>query len=349
MSWIEEKGPLDDIVLSCRVRLARNIVSMPFPSIMTAPVAEMVSNKVKDAILSGNSVLSSEFSELRLKNINSLRRRMLVERHISSVDLVKNAEYAMLLTDSKEKVSIMVNEEDHLRMQCIYPGFQLVQAWEMLNKLDDFLEETIEFSYDESLGYLTSCPTNVGTGLRASLMIHLPALRLSKQLESVFYAISKVGMTARGFYGEGSEAAGDLFQISNQISLGLSESEIINNLHLIGLQLMEKEKNARKLFLEADISEFEDRVWRGIGVFKYARKLGMKEFMEMLSYIRLGVSMGIIENLDSSFLNITMIAGQPAHLKNVSGKESGTADLDILRAEIVRKRFEKLSLDRSGQ
>ena len=340
MSWIEERGPMDDIVISSRVRLARNIALLPFPSIMSAQVAEQVIAKVKGSILSSNSVLSSEFKALRFKVINSLNRKMLVEKHMSSPDLAKNQEYGMLLTDRHERLSIMVNEEDHIRMQCIYPGFQLPQAWDMLNKVDDLIEESVEYSFDEHLGYLTSCPTNVGTGLRASIMIHLPALRLSKQLEAVFHAISKVGMTARGLYGEGSDASGDLFQISNQISLGLSEHEIISNINVIGHQLIDKEKKAREVFLEADRAEFEDRVWRGLGIFKYARKLGMKEFMEMLSYIRLGVSMSFIEKLDSAFLNSLMVAGQPAHLKNYRGKEAGDADLDIIRAEVVRNRLE---------
>ncbi len=339
MSWIEERGPMDDIVLSSRVRLARNIASLSFPSIMSATVAEQVIAKVRDSILSGNSVLSFEFKALRFKTLNSLHRRMLVERHLSSPDLAKNPEFGMLLTDRLEGVSIMVNEEDHIRMQCIYPGFQLSQAWDMLDKIDDLLEENVEYSFDEKLGYLTSCPTNVGTGLRASIMIHLPALRLIKQLESVFHTISKVGLTARGLYGEGSEATGDLFQISNQISLGLSEQEIINNLYMIGQQLIEKEKKSREVFLEADRAEFEDRVWRGLGVFEYSRKLGMKEFMEMLSYVRLGVSMGFIKNLDSAFLNSLMVAGQPAHLKDYIGKEAGDADLDVIRAEVVRNRL----------
>ena len=343
MSWIEERGPMDDIVLSSRARLARNIDSLSFPSIMSAEVAEQVIAKVKGSILSSNSVLSSEFKALRFKAINSLNRRMLVERHLSSADLIKNQEYGMLLTDRLERVSIMVNEEDHIRMQCIYPGFQLSQAWEMLDKVDDLIEENIEYSFDEHLGYLTSCPTNVGTGLRASIMIHLPALRLSKQLEAIFHAISKVGMTARGLHGEGSDASGDLFQISNQISLGLSEHEIINNINMIGQQLIDKEKKVREVFLEADRAEFEDRVWRGLGVFKYARKLGMKEFMEMLSYVRLGVSMGLVKNFDSAFLNTLMVAGQTAHLKNYKGKDAGDADLDIIRAEVVRSRFETYS------
>jgi len=341
MSWIEETGPMDDIVLSSRVRLARNIASLPFPSIMSATVAEQVIAKVRDSVLLGNSVLSSEFKALRFKTINSLHRRMLVERHMSSPDLSKNTEFGMLLTDRAERVSIMVNEEDHIRMQCIYPGFQLTQAWDMLDKIDDLLEENVEYSFDENLGYLTSCPTNVGTGLRASIMIHLPVLRLSKQLDAVFHAISKVGMTARGLYGEGSEGSGDLFQISNQISLGLSEQEIINNLYVIGQQLIEKEKKVRDVFLESDREEFEDRVWRGLGVFERARKLGMKEFMETLSYVRLGVSMGFIKNMNSAFLNSLMVAGQPAHLKSYSGKEAGDADLDIIRAEVVRNRIEK--------
>lgn len=341
MSWIEERGPMDDIILSSRVRLARNISSLPFPSIMSASVAEQVLVKVRDSILLGNSVLSSEFKEVRLKSINPLHRRMLVERHISSPDLIKSFEYSMLLSDKSERVSIMINEEDHIRMQCIYPGFQLNEAWAWLDKIDDLLEESIEYSFDETIGFLTSCPTNVGTGLRASIMIHLPALRISKQLEGIFQAMSKVGLTARGLYGEGSEAAGDLFQISNQISLGLSEQEIINNIQAIGHQLIEKEKGAREVLFAADRAEFENRVYRGLGVLKYARKLGMKEFMEVLSYVRLGVSMGMIEKIDSSYLNALMVAGQPAHLKSYGGKEAGEADLDLIRAKMIRSKWEK--------
>jgi len=339
VNWIDNRGPMDDIVLSSRVRLARNIASFPFPSIMNTNIAEQVIAKVRDSIISGNSVLCSEFSALRFKTISSLQRKMLVERHMSSPDLAKKPDFGMLLINNQESISIMINEEDHIRMQCIYPGFQLSQAWDMLDKVDDLVEENVEYSFDEHLGYLTSCPTNLGTGLRASIMIHLPALKLSKQLDAIFHAISKVGMTARGLYGEGSDASGDLFQISNQISLGLTEQEIINNLNVVGLQLMDKEKNAREVFLDADRAEFEDRVWRGLGVFKYARKLGIKEFMEMLSYVRLGVSMGLIDNFNSAQLNSMMVAVQPAHLKNYSGKDAGDAELDVVRAEVVRNRL----------
>lgn len=344
MSWIEESGPFDDLVVSSRIRLARNIASFPFPILMDSNAAERIMAKVCETLASANSQMSVEFDNIRLRDLSQVKRKMLVERHVSSPELAKNPEFSMLIKDKKERICIMVNEEDHLRLQCLCSGLQLTEAWKLISNVDDLLEESIDYAYDEQIGYLTSCPTNVGTGLRASVMIHLVALRFNKQIDSMFQAISKVGLTARGLYGEGSEASGDLYQISNQISLGSSEEEIINNLSIVVNQLMEKERKAREALILADKAEMEDRIWRNIATIKYARKLGLKEFMDNISYLRLGVSLGIVRGIDSAAINFLMIEGQNGHVKSYAEKELTQPDLDIARASIIRDRFKIMEI-----
>lgn len=343
MSWINESGPYSGIVMSSRVRIARNIAGLPFPSIASAEASQKVVDMVRKSILESNSILSRDFDFVSLRSLNDVEKYILVEKHLISPDLVERAEVAAVLMDRNEQVSIMVNEEDHIRMQCIFPGFQLDKAWELLNRVDDIIEESIEYSFDEHLGYLTSCPTNVGTGMRASVMMHLPGLVATNYINNVLHTISKVGLTARGLYGEGSEALGDIYQISNQITLGPTEEEIISSLNIAVRQIMENEKMARQVLVQSGKLEFEDRIWRALGVLRHARKLSLQEFMSLLSQVRLGVDMGIIKGIDVVMLNELMVKCQPAHLQAYVGREISAQELDVVRANRVRGELSKIS------
>nr|PZN11310.1 MAG: protein arginine kinase [Caldicoprobacter oshimai] len=343
MSWINESGPFNGIVMSSRVRIARNIAGLPFPSIASPEVLQKAVDMVKKSILESNSILSRDFDFVSLRNLSDVEKYILVEKHLISPDLVERAEVAAALINHNEQISIMVNEEDHIRMQCIFPGFQLDKAWELLNRVDDIVEESIEYSFDEHLGYLTSCPTNVGTGMRASVMMHLPGLVATKYINSVLQTISKVGLTARGLYGEGSEALGDIYQISNQITLGPSEEEIISNINIAVRQLMENERMARQALMQSNKLEFEDRIWRSLGILTHARKLSLQEFMSLLSQVRLGVDMGIINGIDVVMLNELMVKCQPAHLQAYIGRETSAEELDVARADRVRNELSKVT------
>ncbi len=343
MSWINESGPYNGIVMSSRIRIARNIAGLPFPSIANREVSQKVVDMVRKSILESNSILSRDFDFIPLKNLKDVEKYVLVEKHLISPDLIERAEVAAALINHGEQISIMVNEEDHIRMQCIFPGFQVDKAWELLNKVDDIVEESIEYSFDENLGYLTSCPTNVGTGMRASVMMHLPGLVATNYINSVLHTISKVGLTARGLYGEGSEALGDIYQISNQITLGPSEEEIISNINIAVRQIMENEKMARQALVQSSKLEFEDSIWRALGILTHARKLSLQEFMSMLSQVRLGVDMGIINGIDVVTLNELMVKCQPAHLQAYIGREANAQELDVARADRVRKELSKVT------
>ncbi len=340
MSWINEDGPCGGMVISSRIRIARNIAQLPFTSMASKDVCQRVADMVKSSILDSNSIISRDFDYIALKNLTDIEKYVLVEKHLVSPDLLERSDVAAVLINKNEQISVMINEEDHIRMQSIFPGCQLEQAWELLSKVDDIIEESVEYSYDEQLGYLTSCPTNVGTGMRASMMMHLPGLVATNYINTVIQTISKVGLTARGLYGEGSEATGDIYQISNQITLGPSEEEIISNLNIAVRQIMENEKRAREALLQSNRIQFEDRIWRALGILTHARKLGLKEFMSLLSQLRLGVDMGIIKNIDSIKINELMVKCQPAHLQAYIGRQD--EDLDSIRAERVRNELSKI-------
>lgn len=343
MSWINEKGPIKDVVLSSRIRLARNIARFPFPSIMQPQHAKEIVDRVKKSIFDGDPVLSRDFTFMSMKEVPAIERQILVEKRLASQDLVQNSDVSALILDSNERIAIMINEEDHIRMQCVLPGFQLDKAWDMLNRIDDVIEEKVEYAFHEQLGYLTSCPTNVGTGLRASAMLHLPALTITKQMNGILQIISKIGLTARGLYGEGSEALGNIYQISNQITLGPTEEDIINNLTIACQQIIEKEQMARKALLKVNGMQFEDALWRAYAVLAHARVLELKEFMALVSQVRLGVNLNIIPDISMEALDELVITGQPGGLLKNAGRSLDDEELDILRAEIMRKQIKEIT------
>mgnify|MGYP005767903803 CR=1 FL=1 len=333
--WYEKAGSCGDVVVSTRVRLARNLKQYPFPARASASQPEAVERQVKDALLSGNSILSKEFRFVPLENTTQEEAVSLVERHIVSPEFIADRRGKAVLISADESISIMVNEEDHLRIQVLREGFSLKEAAETADRIDTLLSENLDFAFDPELGYLTQCPTNLGTGLRASVMLHLPGLTESGAMPRIASNLSKLGLTIRGTYGEGSKSIGALYQLSNQITLGLSENEAIENLRSITVQLMEEERKAR-----AQMSEeiaWQDKIDRAAGVLKSARVLSSSEFMELLSYIRLGLSTGVLQGVTTQELNALMVNAQPATLMARAGKQLDETQRDVLRADMARE------------
>jgi len=336
--WMDADGPDADIVISSRVRVARNLAGMPFPHLLNADKSAEVIHAVRMAV--ENIEASDRIGNLELSGLSELspvERQILVDKHLISPDLLNNFQSKAVVLRDDEVISIMVNEEDHLRIQCLLPGLQLKVAWELINRLDDGLEKTLDYAFSEKLGYLTSCPTNVGTGMRASVMLHLPGLKLTKQLSGVLSAIGKLGLTVRGLYGEGTEALGDLFQLSNQITLGQSEEEIINNLLSITSQILAQEQAARRAMYKDRREVIEDRVYRAYGILKNARILSSEEAMRLFSDLRLGMELKIISGIPVRLLNELMVKIRPAFLTKMAGQELSTYHRDVYRAELVRK------------
>ncbi|TDT51249.1 protein arginine kinase [Fonticella tunisiensis] len=326
-----------DIVLTSRIRIARNLENMPFPHKMTNEQTRKLINEVASSIIDSNSAIAHTFDLIKLKDINQLERLSLVEKHLISMDLFKNYDKTAVLLNSDRTVSIMINEEDHIRLQVIYPGLKIKEAYEYASRLDDLIEEKITYAFDSKLGYLTSCPTNIGTGLRASVMLHLPALTITKNINNILNTVTQVGITIRGIYGEGSNAMGNIYQISNQVTLGLSEEDIINNLLAVVNKIILQEKRTRGIMLEKQGMELEDDIYRSLGVLKYARVLSASECLNLLSKVRMGIEMGIIKDIDINKINELIVKVQPATLQIIEGRELDSRTRDITRAKIVRK------------
>lgn len=341
MSWYLNKGPENDVVISSRVRLARNLKAYPFPGKMTQEIGEKVASEVKETILKGSPYLSKEFSYIGMNELTDLDKVALLEKHLISVDLIKNSPKSGVLISKDENLSIMINEEDHIRIQSILPGMQLSQAWELGDKIDNLIEEKIEYAYNENYGYLTSCPTNVGTGLRASVMVHLPSLSMIGYINGLLSTIGKLGLAVRGTYGEGSQAVGNLYQISNQVTLGQSEDDIISNISGVIAQITEQERMARNKVLKESGIQLEDKIFRSYGIFTNARLLTSNECMNLLSDIKLGVDLGMINNISQKDISELMIVTQPASLQKMAGRTLDDEERDIKRAEIVRKKLKK--------
>lgn len=330
--WITQEGPQNEIVISSRVRLARNIAYTPFPAYLdTEEANKLIDNVYRAAKKKGDH----EYALYAIDKMPQMERQILLEKHLISPDLVKSSKGAALISGD-EMISIMINEEDHIRIQSILPGFQVNKAWSIANEVDDVLEEALDYTYDEKLGYLTCCPTNVGTGMRASAMIHLPALNMVGNISKILQAVTQIGLTIRGLYGEGTEFLGNLFQISNQITLGLSEEEIVGNINAVTSQIVEKEREARNILLNNNRIQLEDKFWRSWGILKNARVMTSQEAMKLLSDIRLGMDLNFIENLTVPLLNEIMIETQPASIQKYAGEELTPEARDIIRAEIIR-------------
>ena len=329
--WYIDKSAQNDIAVSCRIRLARNIQGLPFPNRMTLDDKRELNTRVKEAILNSNTPFSKILKYINMCDIPEIQRYAMVERHIISPEFAAKTEECGIILSNDESISIMIGEEDHLRIQVINAGLDLKKAYDLAESLDTLLCDTLHFAFDKDLGYLTECPTNLGTGLRASVMLHLPALENSGEINGLIDSISKIGFTVRGMYGEGSKSLASLYQVSNQITLGISENSALENLSVITTQLIEKEKQARE---NLDLIKLEDVCWRAFGTLQNARILSSEEMINLISRVKLGISMGII-NKECSPIKI-LIEAQPFMLMQAKGAMDA-ADRDISRATMVRE------------
>lgn len=339
-TWMRGEGQDSDIVISSRIRIARNLRSLPFPLVASEEQAGQVRELVIEAAEQAKDDLGPMQSVL-LDELSEIDRQVLVEKRLVSPMLANESQEAAVVLSEDESLSIMVNEEDHIRIQSLYPGFQVKEAWERATAVDDFLEAYIDYAFDDRRGYLTSCPTNVGTGLRASVMIHMPALVMTHQIGRVLSAVSQVGLTVRGIYGEGSEAQGNLFQISNQITLGQSEKEIVDNLEGIVVQIIEYERQARNRLVGESKIRLYDRVMRSYGILTHAAIIDGKEAAQRLSDVRLGVDLGWIDGLPITLLNELTILTQPYFLQKTFGATMNTSEKDMYRAQLIRDKLVK--------
>lgn len=322
-------------MISSRIRLARNIKGIPFTGRMTVEQKKAVCTKVKEV---ASAIPGYKFDYIDMENVTAIQAGSMVEEHLISVEFANNREGEGLLLDRKHNVSVMINEEDHLRIQVLGRGEKLATLYETASEIDDALDEKLHFAFSEKLGYLTHCPTNLGTGLRASVMMHLPALHESGLINKMINTVSQVGLTVRGMYGEGSEPAGCVYQVSNQITLGISEKDTIERLEDIVRQIARNEAALREKMLE-NIS-IEDRVFRSYGIAREARIMSSQEFMKLMSDIRLGIEGGLL-NLDTKVLDELCIKVQPYTLMLYGGEGMEIRQRDIKRAEIVRDKLKE--------
>lgn len=325
---------VSDVIISTRIRFARNLREFPFPCRLSDEKKRQVATIVKEAVLEGNSAISNRFRYIQMSELTQEEAVSLVERHLVSPEFISERQGRGLLLLDDESVSIMINEEDHIRIQVIGSGMKLDETFDLADKIDTLLDEQLNFAFNDKLGYLTQCPTNIGTGMRASLMLHLPALKESGAMGKISASLSKLGLVIRGTYGEGTEPSGAIYQLSNQVTLGITEREAINNLRDIAFQLVTQERNTRET-LSGSINTL-DVIYRSYGLLLYARLISNDEAMKLISNVRFGVEMGLFDNIDFDTLNRLVIEIQPATLMKNVGKKLSPAERDHIRAELIR-------------
>src|SRR5882672_9290170 len=335
------EGPHNKIVMSSRVRLARNVKGAAFPG--WAKKAERL--RILDAIRPAVEELpqmSDCFTET-MDNLTLLDKNILVERHlISREHAAKNAGSGLVL-NRDETLCVMINEEDHLRMQALRPGLQLKQAWQAIDTVDSKLEKKLDYAFSPELGYLTACPTNLGTGIRVSAMLHLPGLVLAEQINQIIQAVNKLGLAVRGLYGEGTEALGNVFQVSNQMTLGETETAIVERLEKVLAQIIEHEENARATLIEKKSKVVYNHIGRAYGILANAHSISSKETMNLLSLMKLGVDVGLFPGAERSLVDEMFIMTQPAHLQKQHTEKLSAEERDLLRADMVRERLRQVS------
>ena len=335
--WLRGEGPEADIVISTRVRLARNLSQFPF---LTR--ADEAARTEIERILSAQITRLAERKSLNyfdLTGLQRLDRQFLVERQLISRELSEGQGPRGVGFSTAENVSLMVNEEDHLRIQVLHSGLALESCWEEINQIDDLLEEQVSFAFSEQLGYLTACPTNCGTGIRVSVMLHLPALVQTKEIQKVFTALHKIGLAVRGLYGEGSQAMGDFYQISNQTTLGKSEEQLIKNLKDVIPNIIGYERRVRTALINENRQGLHDQVSRAYGILKSAQTITSEETMQHLSSLRMGINLGLIEDLAIPTVNELFIFTQPAHLQKLRHAALDSGERNIARAGYLRERL----------
>jgi len=325
------------IVLMTRIRLARNLAGNPFPGWAKEAQREIILETCRDAIATAPQMkhsLSANIAEL-----SEHEKQILVERHLISRELSGTKKGTGVVISKDQAFSVMINEEDHLRIQTMRAGFQLKKTWAAINDLDSALEDKLDYAFSSTLGYLTACPTNLGTGMRASAMMHLPALVISSQMEKIVRAVNQLGMVVRGLFGEGSDASGSIFQISNQTTLGESEEDIIKRLDSVLNSIIEHEVNARARLLENDAPKLCDKIGRAYGILQNCHLLSSGEAMNLLSLLRLGIDLGMFPDDTRSVIDRLFIEAQPGHIQHTAPKDLESVERDSLRAEKLRAEF----------
>ena len=335
--WLRGEGPHHDVVISSRVRLARNLRNRAFPGWAKKAERTAILEQIR-ARVEALPEMQDAFSE-GLQDLAALDKQVLVERHLISREHAAKGAGSAVVVNRRQTLSVMINEEDHLRMQSIRSGLQLKQAFKLADKIDTALESKLDYAFDPRLGYLTACPTNVGTGMRASAMLHLPGLVLSELINQVIQAVSKIGLAVRGLYGEGTEAMGNLFQISNQTTLGEKEEDIINRLTKVIETIIDKEHDARQTLMQRKPSTLCDQIGRAYGVLTYAQAMPSKEALNLLSVIKLGMDLGAFPEQQRLQIDELFIETQPAHLQKNSQQKLNAEERDYLRAQIIRDRL----------
>jgi len=344
--WMKGTGPESDIVIGSRVRLARNLSGIPFPAVASDESLRRVVELVERATKQLESADRYEF--VRLSEVPILERQLLIEKHLISPQHAEQVKHKAVVLRDDEAVSIMVNEEDHLRIQALFPGMQPHEAWALCSKVDDAYDAHLPYAFNEERGYLTACPTNVGTGMRASLMVHLPALAMTRQIPRVLQIVSQFGLAVRGLYGEGTEAQGNIFQFSNQVTLGRTEEEILQNLVDVTRQIIDQERQAREYVMSKNRGPLEDRVWRSYGILSNARSMTSQEAMQLLSDVRLGIDLGLVEGLEGRILQELLVTIRPAHLQRIMGRELEAPERDVFRASLIRERLKESGAEKNS-
>ncbi len=335
--WINGEGEESSVVLSSRIRLARNIAGIKFPNSAEPETREKLLELFDSAM--GKSEFLQDGTFYRTSGMDRTNSSFLVERHLISPTMLDHLDGSGVYIASSEQVSIMINEEDHLRIQALTSGLEMDRTMELASQYDNEVGRLLEYDYDSDFGFLTACPTNVGTGLRASVLIHLPGLVLTREIEKVIHKVTKMGLIVRGFYGEGTDVLGNLFQISNQTTLGQSENDILEAIERVTRTIIADEATARNRLKEEAYDQISDKIWRAYGILKHARVLSSEEVMNLLSAVRLGLAMGIIDMISIATINDILLLSQPAHLMKYYGEEMDVDRRDIVRAEMVREKL----------
>jgi protein arginine kinase len=336
-AWLDRGGPEDHIVVSSRARYARNLPRVPFPMRARQEELQGVVGRARDAIR--ESGFFRDGMEFSIPDIKPIERNYLKENHLISSEMEKGGDNRAIFVSADVKLAVMVNEEDHLRMVALEGGFQPHEALNGVMVLEDSLSRVLPFAFSQKFGYLTACPTNTGTGLRASVMLHLPALSMLKKMPELVKSMPQFGLTVRGFYGENSENMGDFFQVSNEVTLGRSEQEIVDILTKVTEQIVEKEEQARRHLFDQNRAVVEDEVWRSYGMLTHARVMTSQEAVQLLSKLRFGIDRGFFPGMSHSRLNRIIIEIQPGHLQYLGGGAASSEARDIMRADLLRKRL----------
>lgn len=321
----------NDIVITSRIRLARNLKNYKFPIYMTESESNSVINEIYNAVSKHEN-----YKLTYMKDLSDVKKNSLIENHIISPALANKRNEGAFLLSPDGKTSVMINEEDHIRIQTIEEGLSLKECWQLSNEVDDIIEESVDYAFDRELGYITACPTNIGTGMRASVMLHLPALSITNQIDKLLYGVSQLGVAVRGVYGEGTKSIGHLYQISNQGTLGASEETLIDKINQIVMQIIDKEKNTREHLMKNNYDDLEDDFYRAYGLLTNARKMTVDEAMKLLSLIKLGSEMGITPMVKGKNIYQLMIWIQPNNISTIDA-ELSPKDRDKKRAELIRR------------